>query len=432
VDNLIRHNLGNGIDLHIIPSSKFKAINIRIFMHQELNENATKTALLPLVLRRGCKGYDTQRKIRIYLDELFGAFFEVGVQKKGERHVMVYGMSIPNDKYIGQENSTLAKAIQFLNRIVMEPVTENGTFLRKYVDQEKVNLAQIINSLINDKAQYAIERCFQIMCQNERFSYYTYGDLKDLKGITTSSLYDHYERSIASSPIDIFVAGDVGDGQVRPIIEEVIKLNREKIQIIPEEITKKATGEVKEVVDEMDVLQGKLVMGYRTNTSYTDRLYFPLVVFSTILGGGPHSKLFMNVREKAQLAYYSYARLEKFKGLMIIGAGIENENYHRTLDIITKQIDDIRKGEITQTEYENAVKYLTASLMASNDSQEQLIDFYLGNAIKNMSVSISTFIEKIQNVTLDQIVNVSHRVKLDTIYFLTNKRKGSGIRGKNH
>jgi predicted Zn-dependent peptidase len=244
MDNLIRHDLGNGINLYIIPSSKFKAISIRLFMHQELNENASKTALLPLVLRRGCKGYDTQRKIRIYLDELFGAFFEVGVQKKGERHVMVFGMSIPNEQYIGQENSTLAKAIQFLNRIVMDPVTENGVFLQKYVEQEKVNLTQIIQSLINDKAQYAIERCLQIMCQNERFSHYTYGDLQSLKDITTTNLYDHYERSIASSPIDIFVAGDVSEDQVGSVTEEMIKLTREKIQIIPEEIIKKATGKV--------------------------------------------------------------------------------------------------------------------------------------------------------------------------------------------
>jgi len=413
-----------------MPNSKFKAIHIHMFIHQELNEQATKTALLPLVLRRGCKGYDTQRKIRIYLDELYGALFEVGVQKKGERHVMAFGISIPNDRYIGQENSALAKTIQFLKRIVMEPATENGIFLQKYVDQEKANLAQIINSLINDKAQYAIERCLQIMCQNERFRYYTYGDLEDLKEITASSLYDHYERSIASSPIDLFVAGDVSEGQVRSIAEEVMQLRREKIQIIPEEIIKKATGEVKEVVEEMDVLQGKLVMGYRTNTSYVDRLYFPLVVFSTILGGGPHSKLFMNVREKAQLAYYSYARLEKFKGLMIIGAGIESENYHRTLEIIAKQIDDIRKGEVTQTEFENAVNYLIASLKASDDNQEQLIDFHLGNAIKNMNLSISSFIEKIGKVTLEQIVDVSQRVKLDTIYFLTKKKKGSGIRGQ--
>ncbi|MGI6706485.1 MAG: EF-P 5-aminopentanol modification-associated protein YfmF [Clostridia bacterium] len=432
MDNLIRHDLGNGINLYIIPSSKFKAISIRLFMHQELNENASKTALLPLVLRRGCKGYDTQRKIRIYLDELFGAFFEVGVQKKGERHVMVFGMSIPNEQYIGQENSTLAKAIQFLNRIVMDPVTENGVFLQKYVEQEKVNLTQIIQSLINDKAQYAIERCLQIMCQNERFSHYTYGDLQSLKDITTTNLYDHYERSIASSPIDIFVAGDVSEDQVGSVTEEMIKLTREKIQIIPEEIIKKATGKVKEVVEEMNVLQGKLVMGYRTNTSYTDRLYFPLVVFSAILGGGPHSKLFINLREKAQLAYYSYARLEKFKGLMLISAGIDSENYHRTLDIIAKQIVDIRKGEISQTEYERAVKYLTASLMASNDSQEQLIDFHMGNVIKNMNISISSFIERIEKVTLDQIINVSHRIKLDTIYFLRKKRKGSGIRGKSH
>jgi len=47
------------------------------------------------------------------------------------------------------------------------------------------------------------------------------------------------------------------------------------------------------------------------------------LVYNSILGGGLHSKLFQNVREKAGLAYYAFSRLEKFKGLMVVSCGIE-------------------------------------------------------------------------------------------------------------
>ena len=57
-------------------------------------------------------------------------------------------------------------------------------------------------------------------------------------------------------------------------------------------------NEVKEVKELMDVNQGKLCLGYRTNVSIFNGDYFALTVMNSILGGGTHSKLFNEVREK--------------------------------------------------------------------------------------------------------------------------------------
>lgn len=57
----------------------------------------------------------------------------------------------------------------------------------------------------------------------------------------------------------------------------------------------------KEVIDEEDVKQGKLNIGYRTSITYTDQDYPALQVFNGLFGGFSHSKLFINVREKPVL-----------------------------------------------------------------------------------------------------------------------------------
>ena len=52
---------------------------------------------------------------------------------------------------------------------------------------------------------------------------------------------------------------------------------------------------VKEVKENMDIAQGKLVMGYRCNVDYLDEeKYYSLLLGSRILGGGADSKLFIN------------------------------------------------------------------------------------------------------------------------------------------
>lgn len=50
-----------------------------------------------------------------------------------------------------------------------------------------------------------------------------------------------------------------------------------------------------------------------------------------VFGGGPYSRLFMNVREKLSLCYYCSARLIRGKGIIVIQSGIEKKTGKRCL-----------------------------------------------------------------------------------------------------
>ena len=67
----------------------------------------------------------------------------------------------------------------------------------------------------------------------------------------------------------------------------------------------------------MDVVQGKLCMGFSTGIKPTDSDYPALMVANSIFGGGAHSKLFNNVREKLSLCYYASGSLDKTKALCL-------------------------------------------------------------------------------------------------------------------
>ena len=147
-------------------------------------------------------------------------------------------------------------------------------------------------------------------------------------------------------------------------------------------------------------------------------------MYSSMLGGVPNSKLFVNVSEQASLAYYAFARLERFKGLMFVGAGIDVDKQEQTLDIIMEQVNAISGGNITQQEYQGAVNSLVTSILGTADQPSHLIDYYLGNSIIESGITLEEFVENIKNVSIDQVVEVSKKVIMDTVYFLTNKRKG--------
>ena len=58
------------------------------------------------------------------------------------------------------------------------------------------------------------------------------------------------------------------------------------------------------------IVQAKLNLAYQTNVYYDEPERFALMVFNGLFGGFPHSKLFMNVREKESLAYYASSSVD--------------------------------------------------------------------------------------------------------------------------
>lgn len=416
-----RKTLDNGINLYTCSTDKFKTITICAFIHQSLEKvTATKTALLPFVLKRGSHDFPSSRVINRYLEELYGADFGGDILKKGERQIIQFFIEMVNPMHVGAEDRILDEGLKLFKDVLLNPATEGSGFKKVYVEQEKDVLKRNIESLFNDKFSYAIERCFQEMCKDEPFSIYKYGSISDLQEINSENLYGYYKTVMSSSPIDIFVLGEVDEEQIYEKFNRIFSFERQEKKI-PKTIVKKNVDREKFVEEKQDVNQGKLSIGFRTGTCYGDEDFYALIMFNSILGGGPHSKLFQNVREKESLAYYAFSRLEKTKGLMLVSCGIDFDNLEKTIDIIKKQIKDIKEGQISDYEFESSRRSLINSYREAADSPPMIISLYLDGIINGVEESIEEIIAKIQRVTKEDVVRVAGKVTLDTIYFLNKK-----------
>jgi predicted Zn-dependent peptidase len=398
-----------------------------VLLQQVLEKQlAAETALIPAVLERGTGKYPSFRDLKIRLEELYGAELGADVIKKGERQILSFSLEVVNDKFAPGEN-LLRQGLLILRDVISDPFIENGAFKSDYVYQEKEQLAKEIKGLINDKINYALERCIQEMCPAERFGVYRYGSIEELERVSAEGLYEYYRSLLKENPIDIFVVGEVDPKETFDLIQETFNFPRsgEPVQFPPVEVHN-IPGEVRYHEERLPVNQGKLTLGYRTNTSYRDEEYVPLMFYNGILGGFPHSKLFQNVREKASLAYYSFSRLEKHKGIQLIGSGIEVENYQQALEIILEQVELIRKGKITREEMENTRRALISAYKVVGDSPYNLVNFYTDGLVGEREEGIDYFIRKIEGIREDNVVEVAHRVHLDTVYFLCSEGEEGG------
>ena len=410
-----------GIKLHTIKTEKFKTNLIAIMLTTKLDrENVTKNALIPAVLRRGTKNLTTQEEINKKLEEMYGASLDCGLDKTGDNQVLKFYIETVNDEFLPQEAENMLKiSLEKIFEFVFNPYLENGCFKKEYVEQEKENIKQIIDGKIDNKARYSLDRCIEEMYKDQPYGLYKYGYVEDMKDINEKNLYEYYQQLINECKIDIFVSGII-DEETENIIknnENIIKLKDREPQYNEPEIIAKKLEKVNDVQESMDVTQGKLIIGMDLDID-DDNLRFDVMIYNSIFGGSANSKLFQNVREKASLAYTASSSYYRFKNNIFINCGIEIKNYEKALEIIKQQIEDMKKGDFTDEEVENAKKGIIASIKTIDDEQDTEITYFFSQELSKSKCNIEQYMQRISEVTKDKVVDVANKVSVNTVYFL--------------
>ena len=415
----IEKTIKKGIKVHSLKTNKFKTNLIAIFLTSELSrKTVTSNALISTVLRRGSKNMPTQEEISKELEELYGATFDCGIDKTGDNQVLKFYIESINDKFLPQKDENMLKtSIEKILDIVFNPLIKDEAFDKEYVAQEKENIKHRIEGKIDNKARYALDRCIEEMYKDKPFGLYKFGYVEDLENINEKNLYQQYKDLINECKIDIFISGDIDDN-----IESII-LENEKVKELKErepKYNKESEQEREkhgEITEKMDVNQGKLVIGLDVNTQSEDEKYYTLV-YNNILGGSANSKIFQNVREKANLAYVASSNYFRYKNNIFINCGIEISNYQKAVDLIKIQLEDMKKGNFTDEEIENAKKSIVAIIRTIDDEQDTGITYYFGQELSNNKTSIENYIKKIEGVKRENILDVANKIDINTIYFL--------------
>ncbi len=421
--NYQKQEIKEGINLHTIKTNKFKTNLLSVFITTPLvKENITKQALISSVLRRGSKTMPTSEEISITLEEMYGASFDCGIDKIGNNHIIKLYLETINDEFLPEKNDILQKAINTILEIAFNPLVENGTFKEEYVKTEKENLKQIIEGKKDNKAKYSLDRCIEEMYKGMPYGLYKFGNVEDLEELTAKELYNYYKEMIKQCKIDIFISGKIDEKEIIKIVteDENIKIldSRSIVQHKMEKLPIKQEPDI--VKESIDVTQGKLVLGLNIENANEESKYIALV-YNMILGGGANSKLFQNVREKASLAYTAGSNYIRQVNNIFIRCGIEIKNFDKALDIIKKQLEDIKNGEFTDADLQNAKQTIISTIKFIPDEQDTEVTYYFGQELSNNKVSFEAYIEKVKSVTKEQIVELAKSIKIDTIYFLTNE-----------
>lgn len=414
---MIKTEIKKGINLYTVKDKKFKAFRVCVLIHRPLTwEESTYNTLTAAVLRMQSKNFPDAQKISEELENLYGGDIIARASKYGERQIIKIGVQTVSDDSLGKSGN-FDRAVNLVYDIAFLGGNGEG-FSEDIVTLEKKNIADAILSQKNDKRVYSVQRLQEEMCKNEPYGINPLGRIEDLQKIDTQMLYSHYKKILSESRIDIIFSGNFNEDSALKAAEKFASELSPRDGLEIREIHMPAPHTINTVTDRLDVTQGKLCMGFRSEEGTSLDKYPAALVYNSIFGGSAVSKLFNNVREKLSLCYYVGSSIDRLKEIMIVRSGVEFENFKIAYDEIMHQQLLMEKGDFSDDEIEFAKKHLITAYESNLDSIASMEEYYTMQLLLGSNISIGEMTDKISSVTREEIISAAKGMKLDTVYYM--------------
>lgn len=413
----------NGYVLHLMPTNKFKNITISLKLQNALDKSTVaKRTLLSFMLTTGTQDYPSTQALSKYLESLYGMRLSSNVVTKGKSHVINVNSICINQEYLPYKEDLLKKQIVLLNDIFFKPNALENKFNQEMFDRKKKELIERLISNQDDKFYYSLEKLFEYMGKDQCLEISSHGNIDDIKKITNEELYAYFIECIKNDSKHVYVVGDI-DESVVDVFDKYLSFEDNTNSFETVYSFNKSRDSLLEIIEEQDITQAKLNIGYRVGANYSLKNHYAFNVFNAIFGGMSQSKLFKVVREKHSLCYYISSSYDAFNGVMVITAGIEGSDYDKTLKLIAEQLEMMKKGEFSNEDIEIAKLMIKNSMKKTFDDPLSQIAINYNRDIANKDESNDEYIKMIDSVTYQDIIDVCQDIELDTIFLLKGRSK---------
>ncbi|MEG0872530.1 MAG: hypothetical protein RSE00_01520 [Clostridia bacterium] len=169
-------------NIYKINNDKFKSIYFSYNFTMAADEKkVSQNAVLAAILCKSNEKYKTQKEIEKYLNSLYGANFDINIEKFGDAFNVEFRIECINKKYLPKNEDVVERVLNFLYEAIYRPNIENSKFNEEAVNREKDFIIKRLSQRKDDKLKYAISRTEEILCDKEPFGIPIFRNKKRIK-----------------------------------------------------------------------------------------------------------------------------------------------------------------------------------------------------------------------------------------------------------
>lgn len=413
-----RVELGDNIGFTSIIDNKFKTRSLAVYFLTELNEKTEAVYNLATgILTISNNRYKTFAALSSKLSELYGAGLGSVSRKKGDAQILGMRASWLDNKYAIDGEDIGGEMRELIHDCLFEPNVTNSAFDSDSFAIVQKDLLDRIDGELNQKRSYAIYKASKLAFKGEPAECSGYGNRESASAVTPEDAFKAYHELLRTAQIEVYYVSPQEDDSFAEMFRESFGSIKREPKTVSVRNHSPLKPEPITVSEEFDVNQSKMVMFYKTDSD--DK--YALKMLSIILGEMPFSKLFLNVREKLSLCYYCSSTSISTKGAFMVDSGVERSNIEKAKAEITAQLDEIKKGNISENEIECSLMALDNAVLQITDSPSGYIGWFFECFTDGKIISPAEHFEEFRSVTKERIIKAAESLKPDCVYLMLNK-----------
>jgi predicted Zn-dependent peptidase len=239
------------------------------------------------------------------------------------------------------------------------------------------------------------------------------GTAASVAGLTRSRIMGYFRRRYRPERFVISAAGRVDHAEMLRLVRAGFRVQRADASRPPAGV--RAAGRPPRLPGVATRLvrrpteQACFVLGV-PGVPHRDERRYAASVLSTVLGGGPSSRLFLEIRERRGLAYSVYAMTSSFveTGYFAAGGGCLPDKLRYVLDVVHEQLDLLAAEGVTETELVRARGQLRGSfVLGLEDTFSRMVRLARSELVEGELLSVDEVLARIDSVTLDHVATLA-------------------------
>lgn len=405
------HKLESGINLITVNIPNVETVNtIVYFPVGSRYESGADNGISHFIEHMMFKGTEKRPNTLIVSEELdnMGAIYNAYTSKDMTAY------------YIKSSKSYTEKNIEILADMLC-----NSKFDIEEINKERGVIIQEIKRY-EDLPEYYVEDIFEqlVFGEKDKLGQLIIGPEENIKNFTREQFINYKNTHYFSSNAFICVVGNIDEQNILDLVNKNFKFTFDNISGAPireAEVEQLRLGNFKRVLEQSspkfkvlfkDIEQAHLKLGFPA-FSYFDKEVYPLSLFSAVFGECMSSRLFINIREKEGLCYSIHSGIDRYQdcGLFSISSGLDKNRIYEAIDLIKKELENVKNNGITQEELDKAKSIIFGRMDVSLEDTSNIAEFYGRQyLLQNKIITPEEKKELINSVTLAEVNDIINRV----------------------
>lgn len=424
---LQKRYIADNVRLSHIHTNKFKTETLSLSLSLPLTRRDYLLGLvLSGIMRRGSEHYPSMALLNKRLDELYASTVEIQSTTCAGTLSLNVSAEMLHGSFSLDGTDISGGVIDVIADVILRPLKEKNAFPAETVASEIALVKDALASEKNNTRSYAATRLRELLGRKNPACPTLDYLLSETDTITPEELFGYYTRLISSAPLSVFYVGaEDGESISAKILRAFSAFEGQDFTQTPTRLPDSPL-EFLSVTEDMPVSQGKLALGFRTGAGLGNGRHTTAIVLNELLGASPASKLFLNVRERLGLCYYCSSSYSPFSGNITVSSGIDSKNLDMVTKEILRQLDEIKKGNISDAEFTAARKSLEYSYVQIYDSPFSLQGFYSGRDTLGSKETVEECKNALMSVTKADVQELAKDVVWDTRFFINATQPQDG------